>query len=122
MPQTVKHHLRSFLEGHDGHLSAVVGIALWCALLDLSRIIRNTVCVKVSGARSRPLRVLCLHGFRTTGSILQYVTICNDKHIMEILSNQNNTWNRFQARDYMNVFKDQVDFDFIDAPLVATGK
>ena len=74
MSQTVKHHLRSFLEGHDGHFSAVVGIALWCALLDLSRIIRNTVCVKVSGARSRPLRVLCLHGFRTTGKILEYVT------------------------------------------------
>ena len=95
MPQTVKHHLRSFLEGHDGHLSAVVGIALWCALLDLSRIIRNTVCVKVSGARSRPLRVLCLHGFRTTGSILQYVMIHFSLYVYSFLllpvSDQNNT-------------------------------
>ena len=73
MIKTVKHHLRSFLEGHDGHLSAVVGNALWCALLDLSRVINNNGCVKVSGARSRPLRVLCLHGFRTTGEILEYV-------------------------------------------------
>ena len=46
-------------------------------------------------SRPRKLRVLCLHGFNTTGDIM-----------------------RFQMENIISTFESLIDFEFIDAPII----